>query len=116
MEKTFKDVSDWLAGSSITALAGTETIDDAEDIAAYDAAKARNEECFPLEIADRLIGGENPIKVFREHRRLTQAQLAREADTTAPYVSQLETGRRMGSTKLLHRVAEALGVGLDDLV
>ncbi len=85
------------------------------DVAAFDAAKARNEESFPAEIADQLIAGENPIKVFRKYRGLTQKQLAKQAKTAAAYLSQLETGRRTGSVKLLRRLAGELGVGLDDL-
>ncbi len=113
MKRTFKDVSDWLLSTTAVHPAGD--AGDAEDVAAYDAAKARREESFPSEIADRLIAGENPIKIFREYRGLTQRQLARAAATTAPYVSQIETGRRVGSVKLLHRLADALDVGLDDL-
>jgi hypothetical protein len=47
-----------------------------EDLRAYDAAKGRKEEAFPAEVADRLIDGENPIRVFRDHRAMTQHQLA----------------------------------------
>ncbi len=89
--------------------------EDAADVAAFDAAKARNEESFPAEIADRLIAGDNPIKVFRKYRGLTQKQLAKQAKTAAAYLSQIETGRRIGSVKLLRRLAGELGVGLDDL-
>ena len=45
---------------------------EAKDIVAYDVAKKRNEESFPLGVVDRLIGGENPLKAFREYRGLTQ--------------------------------------------
>ena len=83
---------------------------------AYDAAKARNEEGFSEDVATRLIAGENPIKVFREYRGWTQKELSETAGTTAPYLSQIETGRRTGSVKLLHRLAGALRVELDDLV
>jgi DNA-binding XRE family transcriptional regulator len=109
MEKTFKETGEWLLS------AHDFVAPEAEDVAAYDAAKARAEESFPASIAERLIAGENPIKVFREYRELTQEQLAEKADTTAPYVSQIETGRRTGSVRLLHRMADALGVSLDDL-
>lgn len=115
MSKTFEEVSNWLGSSRNAAVHHEDVDDEARDIAAYDAAMARNEESFPSEIADRLIVRENPIKVFREYRGLTQRQLAEVAGTTAPYVSQIETGRRVGSVKLLHRLAEALDVGLDDL-
>ena len=88
----------------------------ASEVAAYDAAKEANEESFPLAVADRLIVGENPLKVLRQYRGLTQKQLADKTETTAAYLSQIETGRRGGSIKLLHRLADVLEVGLDDLV
>lgn len=87
-----------------------------EDIAVYDDAKTREEESFPLEIADRMIGGENPTKVFREYRGLTQKQLAKKTGTSAAYLSQIETGRRAGSIKLLRRLAGALDVEVEDLI
>ena len=47
------------------------------DIKAYDEAKARNEEFFPATVVQRItIDGENPLKVWREYRGLTQEQLA----------------------------------------
>ena len=116
MEKTFKHVSEWLLSernSGAHSVAGGE---EDEDVAAYDAAKARDEESFPEEVAARLIAGENPVKIFREYREWTQQELAENIGTTAPYLSQIETGRRMGSVKLLHRLADALRVELDDLV
>lgn len=95
-------------------------IDDARDedgdIAAYDAAIRRDEESFPSEVADRLIAGDSPVKVFRKFRRMTQGELAAETGTSAAYLSQIETGRRTGSVKLLSRLASALGVEIDDLV
>ena len=90
--------------------------EDDEDISVYDEAKAREEESFPLEIADRMIGGDNPIKVFREYRGLTQKQLAKKTSTSAAYLSQIETGRRTGSIKLLRRLASTLGVEVEDLI
>ena len=90
--------------------------EEGEDVAAYDAAKARHEESFSEDVTARLIAGENPIKVFREYRGWTQRELSETAGTTAPYLSQIETGRRTGSVKLLHRLADALRVELGDLV
>jgi DNA-binding XRE family transcriptional regulator len=116
MDETFEDVRRWLSSIDGSAAHHSDDNDDDEDVAAYDAAKARDEESFPFEIADRLIGGENPIKVFRQYRGLTQKQLAAKAETSAAYLSQIETGRRSGSIKMLHRVADALDVGLEDLV
>ena len=89
---------------------------EAKDIVAYDAATNRNEGSFPLDVVGRLIAGESSPKVFREHRGLTQVALAKNAGTSAAYLSQIETGRRTGSVRLLRRLADALGVELDDLV
>ncbi len=93
-----------------------EMTEEAAAIAAYDAAKERGEESFPAELACRLLDGENPIKVYRQYRGLTQKGLAGKAGTKAAYISQIETGRRTGSTKTLRRIAKALGVDLDDIV
>ena len=86
------------------------------DIAAYDDANARDEELFPVEVADRLIAGEHPIKVFRRYRGVTQGRLAELAGTTAGYLSQIETRRRTGSTALLRRISGALRVTVDDIL
>lgn len=85
------------------------------DVAAYDAATARGEEAFPWEVVRRLDAGENPIKVFREHRGLTQAALAEQAGIKRMYLSQLETGHRAGSFDTLARIAAVLDVDLDHL-
>ncbi len=93
-----------------------EAAEEAADLAAYQEAKARDEEAFPLAVAQRLVDGEHPIKVFREHRGMTQAKLAEAVELSAMYLSQIETRRRNGSTKALRRIAAALDVDLADLV
>ena len=49
-------------------------------IVAYDAVKARiargEEEIFPAEVANRIIDGENKIRVLREHRGKSVKQSA----------------------------------------
>jgi len=85
-----------------------------EDIQAYDEAK--NDETFPFEVADRIIEGENPIKIFREYRNLTQKQLAEEVGITEQYISRLENGNRQGTVKQLKKIAEILKVDLGNLV
>ena len=65
-------------------------------------------------MADALLGGENPIRVWRDHRRMTQEQLAAAAGVRRAYVAQLESGRRRGSAMVLARIARALKVDIDD--
>ncbi|SRR5258706_9280896 len=52
----------------------------------------------------------NYLKAWREHRRMTQAQLAEMVDTTGAVISLLESGDRRLSDKWLRRIAPALGI------
>lgn len=90
-----------------------ERAEDRADVDAYDRAKARGGETYPIEIFERSLGGESRIKLFREHRRMTQAQLARRANLSTLYISQLETKHRSGSTATLRKLASALSVDID---
>jgi len=97
-------------------------LEDAEmlqDIRDYDAAKQAitgGEELIPSTVVDALVDGENAIRVWREYRGMTQARLAKVADISVPYLSQLESGKRTGSTSVLRAIAQALDLTLDDLV
>lgn len=91
-----------------------------EDIRDFDAAKAALEngedELIPAEVVYAILDGENPIKVWREYRGLTQQQLADLAGISKPYLSQIETGKRTGTTDILSAIAKALDVSLDEVV
>jgi DNA-binding XRE family transcriptional regulator len=91
-----------------------------EDIRDYDAAKAELErgedELIPSEVVYAILDGENPIKVWREYRGLTQQQLADAAGISKPYLSQIETGKRTGSMEILSAIAKALDVSLDEII
>ena len=91
-----------------------------QDIRDYDAVKTAieqgKEELVSGEVTFALLDGENPVKVWREYRGLTQQQLAEEAQISTPYLSQIETGKRTGTTEVLLTVAKALKVTLDDIV
>ena len=82
----------------------------------YDLAKDEGGESFPIEVVDRLLSGVNPIKVFREYRGMSQKALAATISISPVYLSQIETGRRVGSARTLASIAQALEVNLDDLV
>ena len=91
-----------------------------QDIRDYDAVKIAiengEEELIPSEVVFAILDGENPIKVWRRYRRLTQSQLATSIGISVSYLSQLETGKRAGTTDVLVAIARALQIGLDDLV
>ena len=90
-----------------------------QDVRDYDEAKlaiANGEELIPSRVTYALLDGENPLRVWREYRGLTQQQVAEAAGISKPYLSQLESGQRKGTTDVLQAVAKVLNVSLDDLV
>ena len=90
-----------------------EQAEDRADVEAYDRAKERGGEAYPIEIFERSLDGESRIKLFREHRGMTQAELAKRAGLSPLYISQLETKRRSGSQATLKKIASTLGVDID---
>lgn len=90
------------------------------DVIAYDRAKRRladgDDELVPMEIVDRLLAGDNPIRVWREYRGLSLKRVAEKIGIAQPYLSQMETGKRAGTVETLSKIAAVLGVSIDDLV
>ena len=84
-----------------------------KDVRDFREAKVVDEETFPDEVINRLIlNEENPIKVYREYRSLTQKQLAAKIGIQRGYLAEIERGRKSGSVKTLKALAEALSVDL----
>jgi len=82
----------------------------------FDARLARGEEeLIPAQYVNRMIDGENKIRVWREYRGLTVKALAEAAGVTAAYLSQIETGAREGTIETLKKLAAALRVTIDDI-
>jgi DNA-binding XRE family transcriptional regulator len=89
------------------------------DVRDVDEIKRRfatgEEELIPAEIVDRMIDGENKLRVWREYRSMSAKQLAEATGLAAPYISQLETGRREGTIATFKKIAAALRVDIDDI-
>lgn len=75
-----------------------------------------NEGLIPASVVNALADGENPIKVWRGYRGLTQQQVAEEIGISVPSVSQLETAKRKASIDVMRKLASLLKVDIDDLV
>ena len=94
-----------------------ELLEDIRDFDTISAAIERGEEeLIPSEVVYAILDGENPIKVWREYRGLTQQQLAGKVKISKPYLSQIETGKRTGTTDILSAIAKALDVSLEEVV
>ena len=73
------------------------------------------DEFVPGEVVDRLLRGDNPIRVWREHRSLSLRELARRAAVSAQLLSEIERGQKEGSLRTLRSIARVLSVDLDAL-
>ena len=94
--------------------------EDFADIQAALAVEARivtgDEELIPGNVVDRLLDGEQPLRVWREFRNLTQADLARSSGVNRVQIVDIEAGRNSGSVHTLRKLATALEVSVDDLI
>lgn len=59
--------------------------------------KAETEELIPSAVVDRLLAGDAPLMVWREHRGLSQAELARQSGVNRIQIIDIEAGRKTGS-------------------
>lgn len=82
-----------------------------EDIAAAEAAK--DDETLPSEIVERLIEGENRVRVWRQYRGLRQRELAERIGISQSHLSDIEIGRSDGSFRVMAAIARALEIDLD---
>lgn len=62
----------------------------------------------------KLIG--RRIQEIRKFQEMSQAELAEYTDLSAPYISHIETGLKKASLESLIRIANVLGVTVDQLL
>ncbi|MCW6506655.1 helix-turn-helix domain-containing protein [Lichenifustis flavocetrariae] len=97
-----------------------ELLEDAQDAAAADNISRKllsgEEELLPAAFVDRALADESLVRLWREHRHLTEEMLAGQADIPVQTLYEIEQGTRESSVAVLKAIAVALQVGLDDLV
>lgn len=96
-----------------------EAAEEQADIAAAIAAEKRREngeEYVPAEMVDRLIDGENALRVWREYRGYTVSRLAEMAGLNKASISLLENGKSFGRPATWRALADALKVTVDDIL
>jgi len=100
-------------------------LEQAEDIQAVEAFRARvaavgfdeaTKDHLPAELAWRLLDGEHPLRIWREHRGLSANALAKLTGVPQSYISEIETRKKPGSIDAYSKLARALGVTVDDLI
>jgi DNA-binding XRE family transcriptional regulator len=105
--------------------------DDADDIAAIEAARREDDDfaatlaaqrgvpvetTIPLEIVRAKLDGVHPLKAWREFRSMTQLQLSSSAGVGRDLIAQIETHKKRGGVGTLERLARALAVPIEALI
>lgn len=93
-----------------------EAAEDLADIIAYDRAMAEGGESISTDFMNRMINGDSPVRIFRELRGLTQAELGARSGVNRVMIAEIESGRKSGSVETVRKLANALSVTIDDLV
>jgi transcriptional regulator with XRE-family HTH domain len=93
-------------------------IEEVEDALRMRAAEARGTtlDAMPADLVKRMLAGEHPLRLWREHRGLTRAALAERAELPPGYLSEIENGDKPGSVEAYRRLARALEVTVNDLM
>jgi transcriptional regulator with XRE-family HTH domain len=98
--------------------------EDTEDLAAVEAHRSY-EDRVGWDVARRnyltgdetrrLLDGENPVRLWRRKRGISQRALAEAVQVGASYLAEIESGRKPGSVDVLQRIAAFLEVDLGTL-
>jgi Helix-turn-helix len=87
--------------------------EDAEDVAIYDARKAElaaGGGILPPEVSAAILRGDSRLKAIRNWRGETQLHLTFKTGIAQGYLSDLENGRRRGTSDTIAKLALALNV------
>ena len=92
-------------------------LEDAADVAAIGWAWEEDAagETVPGEVVNTILDGASPLRAWRLYRGLTLEVLADRIGVSKGYLSQIEQGRKPGTLGVFRRLADALGVFIDDL-
>ena len=71
---------------------------------------------LPADQWHRIRAGASPLRVIREHRGLTQIQLAERSGIDQPQLSGIENKKRIGTVQTLKALARALNAPMEALV
>jgi DNA-binding XRE family transcriptional regulator len=89
------------------------TLEDRAGAASLRAFLKNPSETFPDSAVAAILDGTHPLKALRDHRGMTQAELAKESGTSSVYISQIERGERRAGRKLRAKLGKALRVEPD---
>ncbi len=71
---------------------------------------------FPNEVVKANVRGETLVKAWREYFKLTQKELGEKSGMKQSALARLENGNSKPRKSTLKKIAEALGIELDQLI
>ncbi|MGE8142085.1 helix-turn-helix transcriptional regulator [Novosphingobium sp. NPDC080210] len=96
-----------------------DAVDEQSDLRVAERAERRRhegEEYLPAELVDRLMGGENALRVWRNYRGMSAAGLSKASGVEQSRISELENGKAQGKPATWRALADALNVTVDDIL
>ena len=70
----------------------------------------------PHAVALAIISGKSPVLAYRHHLGLTLQELSAKTSLAVSYLSEIERGRKAGSTAAMKAIANAFGTTIDALL
>ena len=61
---------------------------------------------FPHQTLRDIVNGRNPVKVYREYRKMTQEELAKKAVVSVSMIRKIENGESEGSINTIKAIAK----------
>ena len=80
------------------------------------AAAADDGVRVPHAVALAIINGKSPVLAYRQHHKLTLQELSAKTGLAVSYLSEIEHGRKAGSTAAMRAIATAFGTTIDALL
>jgi DNA-binding XRE family transcriptional regulator len=96
--------------------ADIEVLNDAAEREAVLGKEKGREDHLPIELAERLFAGEHPIRIWREHRKLSISALAELAGISRSYLTEIETNQKPGSAKAYAAIAKVLRLPIEAMI
>ena len=96
-----------------------DAVDDEADVAAAERAEKRRaagEEYVPMDMVERLVEGENALRVWRQYRQLSIGGLANMSGINKSTISLLENDKAYGRPATWRALADALRATVDDIL
>jgi len=97
-----------------------EALEDAEDIKDIEtnlrAIEKGGELTIPGEVTFSIIDGKNPIRAWREYKKIKMNELAKNIGISSAYLSQIENNKRNPTIDTLKMIAKELGIDVEMII